>query len=291
MTRYALDRHEPLLVELETFCDFVRVTACFEVVTLDEGLETVRYAEAVLRSSAPGETIAVEEPQRRGGRRRTRQDRPANRRADRAHGHDVIGCDVDPRGRRVRQRRARPVPRRGRARRGARAVIADGRLKPRATRAAAVAEGADLVIAVPPLVVDDHARPDCRDPRCRHRDIAAGLQDRVRPSGRDDVACPHDARPRGARAGDRQRPAAPSRTSTSCSQSRARLLRADLPDLRPIRSSSAACRRPARRAVELYESFIDAPVWSLGSAEAAELTKLAETTYRDLNIAYANELA
>ena len=29
----------------------------------------------------------------------------------------------------------------------------------------------------------------------------------------------------------------------------------------------------------------------MGSAEAAELTKLAETTYRDVNIAYANELA
>ena len=32
-------------------------------------------------------------------------------------------------------------------------------------------------------------------------------------------------------------------------------------------------------------------VWDLGSAEAAELAKLAETTYRDINIAFANELA
>ena len=32
-------------------------------------------------------------------------------------------------------------------------------------------------------------------------------------------------------------------------------------------------------------------VWDLGSAEAAELSKLAETTYRDINIAFANELA
>lgn len=32
-------------------------------------------------------------------------------------------------------------------------------------------------------------------------------------------------------------------------------------------------------------------VWDLGSAEAAELTKLAETTYRDVNIALANEFA
>ncbi len=57
----------------------------------------------------------------------------------------------------------------------------------------------------------------------------------------------------------------------------------------------------ARRAVDFYESvldFDDRPdldrpngVWDLGSAEAAELTKLAETTYRDVNIALANQFA
>ncbi len=46
-----------------------------------------------------------------------------------------------------------------------------------------------------------------------------------------------------------------------------------------------------QRAVELYRSFLDVEVWPLGSAEAAELTKLAETTYRDVNIALANEFA
>jgi len=56
-----------------------------------------------------------------------------------------------------------------------------------------------------------------------------------------------------------------------------------------------------RRAIDFYDSFLefdDRPdlnrpngVWNLGTAEAAELAKLAETTYRDINIAYANELA
>jgi UDP-N-acetyl-D-mannosaminuronic acid dehydrogenase len=45
------------------------------------------------------------------------------------------------------------------------------------------------------------------------------------------------------------------------------------------------------RGIELYASFLDAEVRGLGSAEAAELSKLAETTYRDINIAFANELA
>ncbi len=57
----------------------------------------------------------------------------------------------------------------------------------------------------------------------------------------------------------------------------------------------------AKRGVEFYESaleFDDRPdlerpngVWDLGSVEAAELAKLAETTYRDVNIALANEFA
>jgi nucleotide sugar dehydrogenase len=57
----------------------------------------------------------------------------------------------------------------------------------------------------------------------------------------------------------------------------------------------------ASRAVEFYRAvlnFDERPelvrpngVWDLGSAEAAELAKLAETTYRDVNIGLANQFA
>ncbi|PRY55862.1 nucleotide sugar dehydrogenase [Knoellia remsis] len=57
----------------------------------------------------------------------------------------------------------------------------------------------------------------------------------------------------------------------------------------------------AARATEFYEAvldFDDRPnlerangVWDLGSAEASELAKLAETTYRDVNIGLANQFA
>jgi nucleotide sugar dehydrogenase len=57
----------------------------------------------------------------------------------------------------------------------------------------------------------------------------------------------------------------------------------------------------AERGREFYESvldFDDRPdldrpngVWDLGSAEASELAKLAETTYRDVNIGLANQFA
>ena len=47
----------------------------------------------------------------------------------------------------------------------------------------------------------------------------------------------------------------------------------------------------ADRAVAFYESVLPAEVWRLGNSEAAEFAKLAETTYRDVNIALANEFA
>lgn len=57
----------------------------------------------------------------------------------------------------------------------------------------------------------------------------------------------------------------------------------------------------SRRAVEFYEAvleFDDRPdlarangVWDMGSPEASEMAKLAETTYRDVNIGLANQFA
>lgn len=56
-----------------------------------------------------------------------------------------------------------------------------------------------------------------------------------------------------------------------------------------------------KKAVEFYESVLDFDerpdlakgngVWDIGSAEAAEFSKLAETTYRDVNIGLANQFA
>jgi nucleotide sugar dehydrogenase len=47
----------------------------------------------------------------------------------------------------------------------------------------------------------------------------------------------------------------------------------------------------AARAAAFYESVLDAEIVAMSSAEAAEFAKLAETTYRDVNIALANEFA
>ena len=59
------------------------------------------------------------------------------------------------------------------------------------------------------------------------------------------------------------------------------------------------CEAGAKAAKDFYEAVLDFDprpdlpkpngVWDLGSAEAAELAKLAETTYRDVNIGLANQ--
>jgi nucleotide sugar dehydrogenase len=45
------------------------------------------------------------------------------------------------------------------------------------------------------------------------------------------------------------------------------------------------------KAVAFYRSVLDADVWPVENLETAEFAKLAETTYRDVNIALANQLA
>jgi UDP-N-acetylglucosamine 3-dehydrogenase len=58
MIRYAILKSEPLLAELSHFVAAVRGESA-ELATLQEGLETVRVAEALLESAATGETVDV----------------------------------------------------------------------------------------------------------------------------------------------------------------------------------------------------------------------------------------
>jgi nucleotide sugar dehydrogenase len=46
-----------------------------------------------------------------------------------------------------------------------------------------------------------------------------------------------------------------------------------------------------RRAAVFYDSVLDAEVVAMSGAEAAEFSKIADTTYRDVNIALANDFA
>ena len=50
-------------------------------------------------------------------------------------------------------------------------------------------------------------------------------------------------------------------------------------------------RASTAAAVAFYKAVLDAEVWAVENTETAEFAKLAETTYRDVNIALANQLA
>jgi UDP-N-acetylglucosamine 3-dehydrogenase len=59
VTRYALQRDEPLRVELETFLDLIGGDPTADVVTLERGVEIVQTAETVIQSALSGQTLVT----------------------------------------------------------------------------------------------------------------------------------------------------------------------------------------------------------------------------------------
>ena len=98
-------------------------------------------------------------------------------------GHEVVGCDVDPRVVELVNAGKPPFPNEAGPRGGAdRARSSSGRLRAQTDTTAAVAEGPDLVVAVPPLYVDDRAEPDWAILDAVTADIARGPAGRARRS-------------------------------------------------------------------------------------------------------------
>ena len=219
--------------------------------TLEEGLETVRVAEAVLESARTGETRASSDA---GRRRRAGQDRAAAGGADRQR---------RPRGRRLRHRRAR---RRARARRAcrrsptSRASRRRCRSRRRTDTAAPPCAGADLVVLVPPLMVDARRRARLARVRRRRRATSrAACRPGTTVVDRDDGAR-SAPRATASRAADARRACtsafSPERVSSG------RVLR-DLATYPKLVGGLDA--EGEARAVELYASFItEAEVWADG---------------------------
>lgn len=206
-------------------------------------------------------------------------------------GHEVVGCDVDERVVALVNEAREPFPGEAGLADGLADVVGDGRLRATADTAAAVAAAPELVIAVPPLMVDERARPDWRILDAVVSDIGAGLKAGT-------TVCVETTLPVGT---TRER-IAPALESASGLRSERDFFTIFSPervysgrifqDLETYpKLVGGLSDAGERRGCELYESFISAPVWAMGGAEAAELAKLAETTYRDVNIAFANELA
>ncbi|HEY7590833.1 MAG TPA: nucleotide sugar dehydrogenase [Candidatus Limnocylindrales bacterium] len=167
---------------------------------------------------------------------------------------------------------------------------ADGRLRA-TTDGAAAARESDVVVLIVPVALDDEQKPDHRAMDAAVASIAPGL------------------RPGATIIFETTLPVGDTRDRYGRRLAEATGLEID-DDLfvafSPERLFSGAVLRnlatypklvgglgPAStaRAASFYDSVLDAEIVTMSSAEAAELAKLADTTYRDVNIAFANELA
>jgi len=210
-------------------------------------------------------------------------------------GHDVIGCDIDARVVEAVNAAREPFP--GEAELGAvlsEVVLGDGpgRLRASTDTRAAVATGPELVVLVPPLIVDEQACPDWGILDAVIADVGAGLQpgttvalETTVPVGttRSRLAPALEAAS-GMREGeDFHVVFSPERVFSG-------RVFADLATYPKLVGGLGAAGEA--RGTELYAQFLpDVEVRAMGGAEAAELSKLVETTYRDVNIALANEFA
>ncbi len=206
-------------------------------------------------------------------------------------GHEVVGCDVDPRIVELVNAGREPFPGEAGLADALTQLVGSGRLRASTATTAAVSAGCDLVVAVPPLVVDAHANPDFAILDAVIADIGRGLQPGTVVSIETTIPV--------STTRSRLAPALAERSGLRaeedffCVHSPERVYSGRIfSDLESYPKLIGGLSEAGElRAADLYGSFLGAEIRRLGSAEAAELTKLAETTYRDVNIALVNEFA
>jgi nucleotide sugar dehydrogenase len=215
-------------------------------------------------------------------------------------GHHVVGADVNPTTVDLVNRGIEPFPGEAHLAELLKQVVDSGHLVATTDTATAVA-GAEAVVVVVPLYVDADGVPDFGWMGAATVDIARGLKPGTLVSYETTLPV-HTTRRRFGPAleqGSRLRLG----TDFFLCHSPERVYTGRVfADLRKYpKLVGGVDDESAKRAVAFYEAvldFDDRPdlptpngVWDLGSAEAAELAKLAETTYRDVNIGLANQFA
>ncbi len=215
-------------------------------------------------------------------------------------GHTVVGADIDAGVVDLVNAGTEPFPGEAGLGEAMAKAVGTGLLTATTDTAAAVAES-DAVVLVVPLFVDTDGVPDFTWMDNATRAVAAGLRpgtlvsyETTLPVGTTrDRWGPMLAEGSGLTAGeDFHLVFSPERVLTG-------RVFADL--RRYPKLVGGIDEASARAGIAFYEAvldFDDRPdldrpngVWDLGSAEAAELAKLAETTYRDVNIGLANQFA
>jgi len=215
-------------------------------------------------------------------------------------GHHVIGCDVNQKTVDMINAGNEPFPGEAHLDEYLKKVVASGHLVATTDTKSAVAQ-ADAVVVVVPLFVDNDGVPDFGWMDAATEDIAKGLKvgtlvsyETTLPVGttRNRFA-PALEKISGLRAGvDFHLVFSPERVLTG----------RVFADLRKYPKLVGGIDDASTHAgIEFYKQvldFDDRPdlaqangVWDMGSAEASEMAKLAETTYRDVNIGLANQFA
>lgn len=217
-----------------------------------------------------------------------------------SRGHEVIGADVNAAVVDLVNRGVEPFPGEADLAEKLAEVVSAGRLRATTDTAQAVSES-EAVVVVVPLFVDADDAPDFGWMDAATEDIGRGLKagtlvsyETTLPVGTTRTRWkPLLEKTSGLVEGqDFDLVFSPERVLTG-------RVFADLRKYPKLVGGLSA--QGASRAVAFYESVLefderpDLPrgngVWDLGSAEAAEMAKLAETTYRDVNIGLANQFA
>ncbi len=215
-------------------------------------------------------------------------------------GHHVIGCDVNQNTVDLINAGTEPFPGEAQLEQYLKEVVGSGHLVATTDTKSAVAQS-DVVVVVVPLFVDEEGVPDFGWMDAATKNIAEGLKpgtlvsyETTLPVGTTRKRfAPALEKISGLKAGvDFHLVFSPERVLTGRIFS----------DLRKYpKLVGGIDEASAQAGVKFYEEvldFDDRPdlaqangVWDLGSSEASEMAKLAETTYRDVNIGLANQFA
>jgi nucleotide sugar dehydrogenase len=210
-----------------------------------------------------------------------------------ARGHEVLGVDVDERIVAAIGRGESPHDDEAALVERVPALVAEGRLRAATWGDADALREAEVVVVIVPVVVDAERRIDFGPIDAATRDIARRI-------GPGTLVVYETTLPVGTTR-DRFGPmltrggglVLDESLFLAFSPERVLVGRVLLDLRRYPKIVGGTSDESTRRAVEFYRAALDdgTEVWAVANAETAEMTKLAETTYRDVNIAYANELA
>ncbi len=215
-------------------------------------------------------------------------------------GHEVVGADVDERTVNLVNRGIEPFPGEAHLSEKLRDVVKAGLLTATTDTVAAVSKS-EAVVVVVPLFVDDDGHPDFVGMDAATAAIGRGLQPGTLVSYETTLPV-GSTRTRYAPMLEKYSGLVPGDGFHLVFSPERVLTGRIFADLRKYpKIVGGISPESEKRGVSFYESVLEFDeradlarsngVWPLGSAEAAEMAKLAETTYRDVNIGLANQFA